>query len=453
MEPTNLAQLIDHVGGNPADLLRQGQLGAYPIPLPAEMSNWRDEQEAWFSTAILFDQSFHMSDVYFKGPDVKKLFSETAVNTFETFGKFKAKQLVVTNYDGQHIADAICFGIADDEYAVVGTPAAADWLQFCAVSGGYDVEVARDDASFINANKRLLFRYQVQGPNALKIVEKAADGALGNIKFFNIGEFKIAGIRVRALNHTMIGVPGREHTGLEITGPSDDGPKVLAALRAAGTEFGMREGGALSYVSTALESGWIPVVVPAIYTGEQMAPYRQAAPAYGFEAQMSLGGSFVSGNIEDYYLTPYDLGYGRVVNFDHDFIGKEALQRIKEQPSKRKVWLVWNDDDVAALYKQSFLRGPDRAKFLSAPLATYSITHYDQVLDARGELVGFSNWTGYTVNHGCWVSLGTIDVENAVDGAEVSVIWGDPEGAAFRASTETNSLFPVRARVRTSPLV
>jgi vanillate/3-O-methylgallate O-demethylase len=452
MEPTTLAQLIEQAGGNAARMLRQDPMGAYPIPLPAEYSNWRDEQEAWFNTGVLFDQSFHMSDVYFKGPDVKRLFSETGVNSFEKFGKYKAKQFVATNYTGRHIADAICFGIEDDEYALVGVPAAADWVQFRALTGGYDVEVTRDDASFINPNKRLLFRYQVQGPNALKIVEKASNGTLGQIKFFNIGEFDVAGVRVRALNHTMIGVPGREMTGLEMTGPVDDGPRVLDALRAAGAEFGMREGGAMSYVTTAIESGWIPIVVPAIYTGDEMKPYREACPAFGFEAHVSLGGSFNSDNIEDYYVTPYDLGYGRVVNFDHDFIGREGLQKIKEDPQKRKVWLTWNDDDVAALYKSSLTGGPERAKYLDTPLATYSIAHYDKVLSGD-DLVGFSNWTGYTVNHGHWVSLGMVDEEFAQDGAGVIVVWGDEASASYRPSVESHKEFRVRATISTRPLV
>ena len=35
-----------------------------------------------------------------------------------------------------------------------------------------------------------------------------------------------------------------------------------------------------------------------------------------------IGGSFVSDNIEDYYATPYELGYGTFTKFDHDFIGR-----------------------------------------------------------------------------------------------------------------------------------
>ena len=42
-----------------------------------------------------------------------------------------------------------------------------------------------------------------------------------------------------------------------------------------------------------------------------------------------IGGSFVSDNIEDYYMTPYELGYGPFVKFDHDFIGREALEKMR----------------------------------------------------------------------------------------------------------------------------
>ena len=52
--------------------------------------------------------------------------------------------------------------------------------------------------------------------------------------------------------------------------------------------------------------------VPAVYTAEEMRPYREWLPATTWEASTQLGGSFRSPNIEDYYATPYDLGYGRM---------------------------------------------------------------------------------------------------------------------------------------------
>ena len=70
--------------------------------------------------------------------------------------------------------------------------------------------------------------------------------------------------------------------------------------------------GARAYATNTLESGWIPSPLPAVYTGEKMKAYREWLPANGYEATGSIGGSFVSKNIEDYYLTPYELGYGVV---------------------------------------------------------------------------------------------------------------------------------------------
>lgn len=35
-----------------------------------------------------------------------------------------------------------------------------------------------------------------------------------------------------------------------------------------------------------------------------------------------------------HHRTPFDLGRGLLVNFDHDFIGKEALRVIADNPPK-----------------------------------------------------------------------------------------------------------------------
>ncbi len=109
----------------------------------------------------------------------------------------------------------------------------------------------------------------------------------------------------------------------------------------------MRQVGARAYPTTCLESGWIPSPLPAVYVGDEMKGYRQWLTGKSYEAMASLGGSFYSDDITDYYLTPYDLGYGPFVKFDHDFVGREAVEKMAENPKRKKVTLVWNGEDVA----------------------------------------------------------------------------------------------------------
>jgi vanillate/3-O-methylgallate O-demethylase len=443
-----LEQKIRRVG-NPARMLRSNAAGAYGIPnMPPERTSWQDEQEAWTKTAILYDQSWHMTDVYFDGPDVKRLFSDVGINSFGKFGANKAKQLVACNEDGYLVGDAILFAWSDHRYSLVGVPGLPNWVQSHAERGGYDVEITRDERTLDNKGERLLFRYQLQGPFAWDVVQKAHGGPIDHIKFFNIGEFELAGVTMRALNHTMTGVPGQELTGLEMTGPADRREAVLEALLSAGEEFGLRFGGAVSYPTTALQSGWQGAYLPAIFTGEGARNHREWLRGAGWEGTASLGGSFVSDDVRDYYLTLWDGGYNRVIRFDHDFTGRAALERMADRPHRRKVWLVWNDEDAARVIASSLFGGDKRAKYLRVPNGAYVSWQYDEVR-AGDRLIGLATRTGYTVPIGHVASLAMIDESEARDGAEVTITWGEPDGGASRPTTDRHVQTTVRASITT----
>src|SRR5581483_12172567 len=104
-----------------------------------------------------------------------------------------------------------------------------------------------------------------------------------------------------------------------------------------------------------------------------------------------LGGSFYSDNITDYYLTPYDLGYGPFVKFDHDFVGRQALEKMANNQTKKKVTLVWNGDDVERALGTLFHGGGDPAKYIDLPLANYATLPYDKVMK-DGKRVGVSTY-------------------------------------------------------------
>jgi glycine cleavage system aminomethyltransferase T len=414
---------------SPVEMLRNAPTGPYVFPVPPEFSNWRDEQRAWMETAVLFDQSFHMTDVYLEGPDVLRLLSDVAVNSFASFGRNKAKQLVACNEDGRVIGDAVLFGLEDDRVCVVGRPALGNWLHYHAETGDYRVTVTRDDRVLDGDGTRLTFRFQVQGPNAAEVLADASGVRLSEIPFFGLAEIAIGGVPIRALNHSMARMPG-----LELVGPAKDRGRVVEALLAAGARHGLRRGGGRAYSTVAIESGWIPSPTPAIYSGEATRPYREWLPAGGWEASISLGGSFASERIEDYYQTPWDLGYGRLVKFDHEFVGREALERLAGEPHRRKVWLRWDRDAVLGVFA-SMLGSDEPAKYMDVPAAHYATLPFDSVL-AGGELVGLSTYPVYTANVRDWFSLAMVDEAYAEDGAELAIVWGEPGGGTTKPVVE-----------------
>jgi len=404
---------------SPVTMLRNSQAGPYIFPISSEFSNWRDEQEAWRKTAILFDQSYHMTDLLVEGRDTVRLLSDLGVNSFKGFGRDRAKQFVACNDNGYVIGDCILFGLEDDQALLVGRPPASNWVQFNASYGKYDVQTSRDERALANARPRRLYRFEVQGPTAWKILEKVNGGPIDEFKFFGMGRIKIAGREVRCLKHGMSGAPG-----LELWGPKEEGDEIRQTLLEAGREFGLKAGGARAYSTVAIESGWVPSPMPAIYTGASMQAYREWLPANGFEANASLGGSMLCDNIEDYYLTPYDLGYGGFVKFDHDFVGRNALEQKANQPHRRKVSLVWDTKDVVRIFASMFNEG-DHFKYMDMPASHYATLPYDLVTK-NGKQVGISTYPVYTANGRVWISLSMVDPD-CTPGSQVTVVWGEPD--------------------------
>lgn len=444
----NYATLEDAIqaAGNPVHMLRNSQIGPYAFPVVrSEFTNWRDEQRSWRETCALFDQSHHMTDLYVEGPDALKLFSDLGVNSFKNFKVNQAKQFVACAAGGHVIGDAILFYLDQNKFNLVGRPPAASWVQYNVQAGGYNATAERDERSAVNQGRRKVFRFQVQGPNAVKTMEKVTGKSAPDIKFFNMDVFKIAGCGVRALRHGMVGQPG-----WELFGPWEYAEPVRNAIVDAGQEYGIRQVGARTYPTSCLESGWIPSPVPAIYSGEAMKPYRRWLAGKSYEATASLGGSFYSDNIEDYYLTPYDLGYGPFVKFDHDFVGRAALEKISQKPGRTKVTLVWNGDDVARAFRSLSDPGADITKYIDLPLANYSTLPYDKVVKG-GSIAGLSTYTGYTYNERAMISLAMIDAEHSELGSEVTLVWGEEGRGSSKPTVERHRQAEIRARIAPVP--
>ena len=198
-----------------------------------------------------------------------------------------------------------------------------------------------------------------------------------------------------------------------------------------------------------MEAGWIPSPLQAVYTGDKMRPYREWLSADSFDANASLGGSFCSNNVEDYYLTPWELDYGRLIRFDHDFIGREALQQMEDWPHRRKATLEWNAEDVLAVHASQLQPG-ENGKYIEAPTNHYSTHPYDRVMSG-GRMVGVSTYGSLVSVDRTWISLAILDPDIAVVGNKVSVVWGEEGGGSTRPVVGRHVQKEIRATVQPWP--
>lgn len=423
MSASQLISLQDKIdaSGDLWSMLYNAPEHRFQFPIKPEFSNWVDEQIAWCQSVIYQNMSHHMTDVVFEGPDVIRLLSDLGINSFAGFGPMQAKQFVACNPDGYMIGDAVLFCERENEVSIVGKPGAANWVRYHVETGDYDVRVVQVDPPSPVLTQRRRFRYQVQGPKADELLAELNGGPLPDIPFFGMGRFKIGPHEVVALNHRMSGEPG-----FEFWGPSEQGGAVEALILEAGQKVGLTPIGGRTYPVTAAVSGWVGSVLPAIYTGEAMRGYRAWLPADGFEARHSIGGSLASGRVDDFYRTPYDISYGFMVKFDHDFIGRTALEALAAEtnPAKRmkKVRLVWDAEDVVDIYA-SALRPGDKYKKIEMPVGGYAVAPSDRV-QIDGKDVGVSFYPAYAEAERAFISLACIPQELATEGQNLSLIWG-----------------------------
>lgn len=453
--PKNLESMMAAAGG-PLNLLRGTNLGSRPnVPLtitalfpgiPPEFTNWRDEARAWQNSCALLEQSYHMTEIHLRGSQIIEFLSEVAVNKFDPFPVMRGKQLVLVGHDGYMLGDAVLFREAEDFCRLVGAlPLVNEWILYNLEESNYDVEATKDEAHWFGSGSRDVFRVQIQGPNALDLMQEVTDGTLPEIKFFNIGEFQIAGKSVRALRHGMAGA-----AGYEIYGAWDDQQAVREALETTGVKYGLRKVGAIAYPLTAVESAWLPIPLPAIFHTAQMKPYREWLDNFFIETiPASLGGSFVSDDITDYYVDPIEVGYKGLIDFDRNFIGRDALLEKANKQKRKKVTLEFIDDDVASVIKDSLFPCEGLpSKYMDLPLPIYSTFQSDAIM-RNGNVVGISRWPAFCVNADHLLSISLVNIDDAEPGTDVTLLWGEPNSP--RATVEKHELREIRAKVRPAP--
>jgi vanillate/3-O-methylgallate O-demethylase len=139
------------------------------------------------------------------------------------------------------------------------------------------------------------------------------------------------------------------------------------------------------------------------------------------------------------------------VKFDHDFTGRQPLEKIADKPARKKVTLVWNGDDVARVFGSLFQPESDITKYIDLPLANYATLPYDKVVKG-GKTIGISTYTGYTYNERAMVSLAIVNNEDSEPGTSVTLVWGEAGGGSTKPTVERHKQTEIRATVAPAPI-
>ena len=389
-----------------------------------EYSGWMDEQMSWKKTCYLGDWSF-VPQIRFKGPDALKLLKELSINNFDIFPLRRAKHCVQCNEEGKVISEGVLLRWADDDFEYqCGTP---QWTLYNLKSKGYDVEI-----SFPVSHKM-----QISGPNALAVCEKLAGESLRDIKFMWTKTFKVKDMDVLFLRQGMAG-----EIGFELQGPIQQREALINAVIEIGNDFGLRRLGARNLMINHLEAcyptgsmhffnalsddskkDYIAFMADDMnFPKEWKGTPLENQLRYNFSTMFS--GSWDGDDIRELYRSPVEMGWSKSISFDHDFVGRAALEKEVANPRRTVVTLEFNSEDVLRIHASLFSQG-DAYRQFELPDIPYQVAWTDLILK-DGKSIGHATHPGYSFFFRKILALSFIDVEYAKPGTEVSVLWGNP---------------------------
>lgn len=226
--------------------------------------------------------------VSLKGPDAEKLARYLTTRDLGALNIGQGRYVPLCDHRGTLINDPVLLPIAEDEYWL--SIADSDVLLFSraiAAERGLDVSIHEPDVSPL----------AIQGPKAVEVVTDLFGDWVRDLKYFGHREARLNGIPLHVARSGWSKQGGYElylMDGLR-------GGELWDIVKEAGQPYGIGPG-TPNYIER-LESGLV---------------------SYGADT--------------DDFTNPYEVGLGKFVSLERedDFIGKEALKKIKEDGIKRQ---------------------------------------------------------------------------------------------------------------------
>ncbi|NSL50362.1 glycine cleavage system aminomethyltransferase GcvT [Calidifontibacillus erzurumensis] len=260
--------------------------------LPVQFTSIKEEHEAVRTKAGLFDVS-HMGEIEVKGKDSLAFLQKMMTNDISKLKEGEVLYTAMCYENGGTVDDLLVYKKANDDYLLVvnaaNTEKDFEWLE-SHVSG---------DVQLKNASEEIA-QLALQGPLAEEILQKLTNEDLSEIKYFKFKEnIDLQGIKALV---SRTGYTGED--GFEIYCSEKDAKELWKLILEAGKELGIK-----------------PIGLGARDT-------------LRFEARLPLYGQELGPDI-----SPLEAGIGFVVKLDKetDFIGKQALQKQKEEGLAKKI--------------------------------------------------------------------------------------------------------------------
>lgn len=404
--------------------------------MPWIYTGWQDEMGALQESCYLHGGLNPTQTLRITGPDALQLLSDTCVNSMANFAVGTGKHGIMCNDKGQVMQDGVLVRLGEQDFITYWM---APFLNYSLATGKYNAK-AEDLTGQV-------FLFQLAGPRCLEVLEAATKSDLRDLRFMHQCKAQIAGADVSVLRMGMGGL-----LAYEVHGPVAFARAVFNALTTAGEPAGLRRLGLGQYTLNHTESGYAQVSIHFLYPWQEDAKYMEYQAKLAKATQTESSGATTSirlagsagPDINRRYFSPVELGWTKMIKFDHDFVGRAALEKEVANPRRKMVTLIWNEGDILDVFASQFRKG-EEYRFMDIPgepaFNVGGITLFADNVVRNGRIVGISSGRIFSNRYRQMISLCTIDCEHGELGTEVAVIWGEP-GTRQKEIRATVSRFP-----------